>query len=107
MARKKIPISLPGVDELFTSQDERDEPTRAGVADIPLSIIDPFPRHPFQVRDDEEMARLAESVAENGILVPLTVRATEKERYELVSGTGASALLSLLGSRPLPASCDP
>lgn len=102
MARKKVPIVLPGVDDLFTSQDERDEPTRAGVADIPLSLIDPFPRHPFQVRDDEEMARLAESVAENGILVPLTVRATEKERYGLVSGHRRKRAAELAGLKAAP-----
>ena len=76
MVRKKVPITLPGVDELFTSQEERDGSALAGVADIPLSLIDPFPGHPFQVRDDEEMERLAESIVENGVLVPLTVRAS-------------------------------
>lgn len=47
MARRKVPITLPGVDELFTSQEERDGSALAGVADIPLSLIDPFPGHPF------------------------------------------------------------
>lgn len=46
MVRKKVPITLPGVDELFTSQEERDGSALAGVADIPLSLIDPFPGHP-------------------------------------------------------------
>lgn len=102
MARKKIPISLPGVDELFTSQDERDEPTRTGVVEIPLSLINPFPGHPFQVKDDEEMTRLAESIDENGILVPLTVRAIDKERYELVSGHRRKRAAELAGLESAP-----
>ena len=102
MARKKVPITLPSVDELFTSQSERDDAALAGVAEIPLALIDAFPGHPFQVRDDEEMARLAESIAENGVLVPLTVRASGAERYELVSGHRRmrAAKLAGLGSVP-------
>lgn len=80
MARKKVPITLPGVEDLFTSQVERDGSAIGGVSDIPLAAIDPFPGHPFQVREDEEMERLAESIAENGILVPLTVRGAGAER---------------------------
>ena len=83
MGRKKVPITLPGVDDLFTSQGERDGSAMGGVSDIPLAAIDPFPGHPFQVRDDEEMERLAESIAENGVLVPLTVRTSGAERYEV------------------------
>ena len=102
MARKKVPIALPGVDELFTSQDERDGSALAGVVDIPLSIIDPFPGHPFQVRDDEEMERLAESIVENGVLVPLTVRASGSERYELVSGHRRARAAELAGLKSVP-----
>ena len=102
MVRKKVPITLPGVDELFTSQEERDGSALAGVADIPLSLIDPFPGHPFQVRDDEEMERLAESIAENGVLVPLTVRASGPERYELVSGHRRKRAAELAGLESVP-----
>ena len=102
MVRKKGPITLPGVDELFTSQEERDGSALAGVADIPLSLIDPFPGHPFQVRDDEEMERLAESIVENGVLVPLTVRASGPERYELVSGHRRKRAAELAGLESVP-----
>ena len=102
MVRKKVPITLPGVDELFTSQEERDGSALAGVADIPLSLIDPFPGHPFQVRDDEEMERLAESIVENGVLVPLTVRASGPERYELVSGHRRKRAAELAGLESVP-----
>lgn len=102
MGRKKVPITLPGVDDLFTSQSERDGSATGGVSDVPLAAIDPFPGHPFQVRDDEEMGRLAESVAENGVLVPLTVRVSGADRYELVSGhrRKRAAELAELGSVP-------
>lgn len=102
MARKKVPITLPGVDELFTSQSERNEASLAGVTEIPLSLIDAFPGHPFQVNDDEEMARLAESIAENGVLVPLTVRTSGTERYELVSGHRRKRAAELAGIERVP-----
>lgn len=102
MARKKVPITLPGVDELFTSQSERNEASLTGVTEIPLSLIDAFPGHPFQVNDDEEMARLAESIAENGVLVPLTVRTSGTERYELVSGHRRKRAAELAGIERVP-----
>lgn len=102
MGRKKVPITLPGVDDLFTSQGERDGSAVGGVADIPLALIDPFPGHPFQVRDDEEMERLAEGIAENGVLVPLTVRGAGAERYELVSGHRRKRAAELAGLESVP-----
>lgn len=102
MARKKVPITLPGVDDLFTSQGERDGSAIGGVSDIPLSAIDPFPGHPFHVKDDEEMERLAESIAENGVLVPLTVRASSADRYELVSGHRRKRAAELAGMESAP-----
>lgn len=102
MARKRVPITLPGVDDLFTSQGEREGATCGGVEAIALALIDPFPGHPFQVRDDEEMERLAESIAENGVLVPLTVRASGAERYELVSGHRRKRAAELAGLESVP-----
>lgn len=54
MARKRVPIDIPAVDELFTSQSERDSGLRDGITNIPLALIDPFPSHPFHVKDDPE-----------------------------------------------------
>lgn len=102
MARKKISITLPGVDDLFTSQKERDGSAAGSVTDIPLTLIDPFPGHPFQVKDDEEMERLAESIAENGVLVPLMVRTAGPERYELVSGHRRKRAAELMGLESAP-----
>lgn len=102
MARRRASISLPGVEDLFTSQGERDGSATGTVEDIALSLIDPFPHHPFQVRDDEEMARLAESIAERGVMVPLTVRAAEEGRYELVSGHRRKRAAELAGLESTP-----
>ena len=102
VARKRAPIELPTVDDLFTSQSERDNATLEGVTEIQLALIDPFPGHPFHVKDDEEMERLAESIAENGVLVPLTVRASDAERYELVSGHRRKRAAELAGLASVP-----
>ena len=90
------------MDDLFTSQSERDNATLEGVTEIQLALIDPFPGHPFHVKDDEEMERLAESIAENGVLVPLTVRASDAERYELVSGHRRKRAAELAGLASVP-----
>ena len=102
MVRKRAPIDLPAVDDLFTSQSERDGAALEGVAEVPLTLIDPFPRHPFLVKDDEEMERLAESIGENGVLVLLTVRASGAERYELVSGHRRKRAAELAGLESVP-----
>lgn len=102
VARKRALIELPTVDDLFTSQSERDNATLEGVTEIQLALIDPFPGHPFHVNDDEEMERLAESIAGNGVLVPLTVRASSAERYELVSGHRRKRAAELAGLASVP-----
>lgn len=102
MARKRTPINLPAVDDLFTSQSERDSAAFEGVTEVKLTLIDPFPGHPFHVKDDEEMEQLAESIKENGVLVPLTVRASSTERYELVSGHRRKRAAELAGLESVP-----
>lgn len=77
---------LPKLDELFTSQNERDNGILPDIQDIPLSLLDDFPNHPFKVRDDEDMLKLTESITERGVLVPAIVRPKADGRYELISG---------------------
>ncbi len=79
-------MRLPSLDDIFTSQKERDEADLKKIYEIPLSDIDPFPDHPFKVKDDEDMMNLVESVKANGVLTPATVREKEDGRYELLSG---------------------
>lgn len=77
---------LPKLDELFTSQSERDNGMLPHLQDIPLNLLDDFPNHPFKVRDDEDMLKLTESITERGVLIPAIVRPKEDGRYELISG---------------------
>ena len=79
-------LRLPSLDELFSSQEERDDAKLKRIYEIPLAEIDPFPDHPFKVRDDEDMMNLVESVKTNGVMTPATVRVKEDGRYELLSG---------------------
>ena len=86
MAKKRVNINLPSVDELFTSQVERDSKGSSVIQSLPITSIAPFPNHPFGVRDDQDMEQLVESIQEHGILSPLTVRATSDGAFELISG---------------------
>ena len=83
---KSIEVRLPSLDDLFSSQEERDDAKLKRIYDIDLLDIDPFPDHPFKVQDDEDMINLAESIRTNGVLTPATVRKKEDGRYELLSG---------------------
>lgn len=79
-------FTLNSLDDLFTSQNERDNGYLPDIQDIPLELLDDFPNHPFKVRDDEGMLKLVESVSERGVLVPAIVRPKADGRYELISG---------------------
>ena len=83
---KSVEMRLPSLDDLFSSQEERDDAKLKRIYDIDLLDIDPFPDHPFKVQDDEDMINLAESIRTNGVLTPATVRRKEDGRYELLSG---------------------
>lgn len=83
---KSIEMRLPSLDELFSSQEERDDAKLKRIYEIPLEEIDPFPDHPFRVQDDEDMMNLSESIRTNGVLTPATVRKKEDGRYEMLSG---------------------
>ena len=83
---KDIEMKLPSLDDLFSSQEERDDAKLKRIYEIPLEEIDPFPDHPFKVRDDEDMMNLVESVKTNGVLTPATIRKKEDGRYEILSG---------------------
>lgn len=83
---RQTDFALPKLDELFTSQSERDNGMLPHLQDIPLNLLDDFPNHPFKVRDDEDMLKLTESITERGVLVPAIVRPKADGRYELISG---------------------
>ena len=84
--KRKTDFTLNKLDDLFTSQSERENGLTPTIKDIPLEKLVPFPNHPFKVRDDEEMNKLVESVSENGVLVPAIVREKDNGDYEIISG---------------------
>ena len=99
---KELKLNLPSVDDLFSTQEERDDAQREKVLDIPLSEIDSFPDHPFQVRMDESMQAMADSVKAFGIQTPAVVRQKEDGRYELVSGHRRKMACELAGLETMP-----
>ena len=101
MAGRKNDFTLPTLDDLFSTQEMRDDAKLAKIRDIPLELIDDFPDHPFKVRDDEDMMQLVESVKERGVITPATVRQKEDGRYELISGHRRKRACELAGFETL------
>lgn len=95
--RKKLDLGLTGYDELFMTDEERKINKLPHIHDIPIELIDDFPDHPFQVRMDEDMQQLVESVKERGVLTPITLRQKEDGRYEIVSGHRRKKACELAG----------
>jgi len=102
MAKPVLKPRLASVDELFTTQEERDDAKRERVIDIPIVEVDAFPDHPYQVRIDEDMRELVENISEHGVLTPAIARQKEDGRYELVSGHRRKAASELAGLKTLP-----
>ena len=86
MTARKSDFTLTSLDDLFSTQEQRDDEKFSKIKDIPISDIDDFPDHPFKVKDDEDMMQLVESIKERGVITPATVRLKEDGRYELISG---------------------
>lgn len=103
MAGRKSDFTLPTntLDDLFSTQEERDDAKLSKIRDIPLELIDDFPDHPFKVRDDEDMIQLVESIKERGVITPATVRQKEDGRYELISGHRRKRACELAGFEAL------
>ena len=101
--RPLIDLGMTGYDELFMNDTERREATLPKIYNIPLSEIDDFPDHPFQVRLDEDMDQLVESVKERGVITPITLRQKADGRYEIVSGHRRRKACELAGLATVPA----
>ena len=98
---RKSDFTLPTLDDLFSSQAERDEVKLAKIRDIPLTEIDDFPNHPFKVRDDEDMVQLIDSIKERGVITPAMVRQKDDGRYEIISGHRRKRACELAGLETL------
>lgn len=97
--RNVIEMNLPKADDLFSTQEERDNEKREYVKAIPLEKISDFPDHPFKVRMDEKMMEMIESVREYGVLSPAVVRPKEDGTYEMIAGHRRK-LASQMADRP-------
>ena len=99
--KRENAFDLPKLDEYFTTQEQRDDAKLKKIHEIPLEEIDEFPDHPFKVLDDEDMMNLAESVREQGIITPATLRKKEDGRYEILSGHRRKRACELAGLETL------
>ena len=102
MARgKETKIELTAYDDLFETDQSREEARLSKIRDIPISEIDEFPDHPFKVFIDEDMEQLVDSIKRNGVMTPATVRLKEDGRYELISGHRRKKACELAGLETL------
>lgn len=93
---------LTSLDDLFSTQEEREIAAQPRVEDIPVDLIDDFPNHPFKVRMDDNMVEMAESIAQHGVLVPAIIRPKEDGRYEMVAGHRRKAASEIVSKKALP-----
>ena len=104
MTKRKSDFTLPtnSLDELFSSQEERDDAKLERVKGIPLNELHPFKDHPFKIQNDEEMKRLMESIQKFGTLTPALARPLPEGGYELISGHRRLAACQVLGIETMP-----
>ncbi|WP_456238627.1 ParB N-terminal domain-containing protein [Paenibacillus albicereus] len=95
-------IKLTKVDDLFSTEESRNDSQREKVMDIPLAEISEFPGHPFKVRADEAMLEMADSIKQYGVLVPGLVRPKVGGGYEMVSGHRRKKASELAGMETIP-----
>ena len=95
-------ISLNSYDDIFSTEETREDAKREKVTDMPLSELHPFPDHPFQVRDDDSMKETVDSIKEYGVLVPAIVRPRADGGYELISGHRRKHACELAGLPTMP-----
>ena len=102
MARnRETKIELTAYDDLFETDQSREEAKLSKIRDIPISQIDEFPDHPFKVLMDEDMEQLVDSIKRSGVMTPATVRLKEDGRYELISGHRRKKACELAGLETL------
>ena len=95
-------LALKGLDDLFSTEENRQEEQREQVQQIPIDTLHPFTNHPFKVLDDEAMTRTVESIAQYGVLAPLIARPRPEGGYEIISGHRRQHAAQLAGLETLP-----
>lgn len=102
MSSIRTNFKLPTVDDLFTTQSERDQKNQEKIMEIPLEDLHPFKNHPFQVAKNDELRELAESIKENGVVTPAIARPRPEGGYELIAGHRRKAACELAGIATMP-----
>ena len=102
MPKSDLNVALKGLDDLFSTEENRQEEQREQVQQIPIRELFPFKNHPFKVLDDEAMQRTVESVAQYGVLAPLIARPRPEGGYEIISGHRRQHAAELAGLETLP-----
>ena len=99
---REINMNLPSADDLFTTQEERDQKNQEHVKNISVYDISDFPNHPFKVKMDDKMVETIESIREHGVLVPALVREKPTGGYEMISGHRRKMASELAGLENIP-----
>ena len=102
MPKSGLNVALKGLDDLFSTEENRQEEQREQVQQIPIDELHPFTNHPFKVLDDEAMTRTVESIAQYGVLAPLIARPRPEGGYEIISGHRRQYAAKLAGLETLP-----
>ena len=102
MSKGSLNVSLKGADDIFSTEESRQEQQREQVQQIPIGELFPFKNHPFKVLDDESMQRTVESVEQYGVLSPLIARPRPEGGYEIISGHRRQHAAQLAGLETLP-----
>ena len=102
MPKNSLNVSLKGADDIFSTEESRQEQQREQVQQIPIGELFPFKNHPFKVLDDESMHRTVESVEQYGVLSPLIARSRPEGGYEIISGHRRQHAAQLAGLETLP-----
>lgn len=102
MTKRKSDFTLPTLDDLFTTQAERDDAKLERVKSIPLDELHPFKNHPFKILNNEEMERMIESIRKVGTITPALARTLPDGGYELISGHRRLAACQVLGIKTMP-----
>ena len=102
MTKRKSDFTLPTLDDLFTTQAERDDAKLERVKNIPLDELHPFKNHPFKILNNEEMKRMIESIRKVGTITPALARPLPDGGYELISGHRRLAACQVLGIETMP-----
>ena len=102
MSKGSLNVSLKGADDIFSTEESRQEQQREQVQQIPIGELFPFKNHPFKVLDDESMQRTVESVEQYGVLSPLIARPRPEGGYEIISGHRRQHAAQLAGLDALP-----